>query len=204
MAELLPMFPLNNGLVPGAILPLHVFEPRYLEMMDRCVEADGRFGVVLISRGSEVGGGEQRYDVGTVASILGAQDLDDGVRLVVGRGERRLRVVEWLEDDPFPQAMVEELSDGDVPDDPPSRDRLDRAFARGIGLLSELGVDVGTARELSSDTNTAIYQAVALMPIEALDRQLLLETDDGATRLSTAVEMVEASNELLEAQLGSA
>ena len=200
-AELLPMFPLNNGLVPGAILPLHVFEPRYLEMIDRCLAADGRFGVVLIARGFEVGGGDQRYDVGTLTSIVGSQELDEGFRLVVGRGERRLRVIEWLEDDPYPQAMVEILDDGQPPDDADLRARLDRAFTRGLGLLSEMGVDTAATAELSSDANVAAYQAVALMPIEAIDRQRVLELDDASARLATAAELVEASNELLEAQL---
>lgn len=202
MPEVLPMFPLNAGLIPGALLPLRVFEERYLRLLDDCLASDREFGVVLISRGSEVGGGDQRYDVGTVASIIGLQEQDDGTRLVVGRGTARLRVEEWLEDDPYPRAVVERLEDrGDVSDQALTH-RLERAFARGLGLISEMGVDVGAAPDLPDDPAAAVYMAIAMLPIEALDRQRLLEMDDIAERLEAAVEVVEDANELLAVQLG--
>ena len=72
------MFPLGTVLFPHAVLPLHVFEPRYRVMMRRCIDGDGEFGVVLIERGSEVGGGDARFDVGTIARIVQAAELDDG------------------------------------------------------------------------------------------------------------------------------
>ncbi len=202
MAELLPMFPLNAGLIPGAILPLRIFEDRYQQMLDDCLDADREFGVVLISRGSEVGGGEQRYDVGTVVSILGLQEREDGTRMVVGRGTGRLRVEEWLEDDPYPRAMVVRLEDRGAVSDDDLRQRLDRGFARGLGLLAEMGVDVGTAPELPDDASAAAFMAIAVLPIEALDRQRLLEMDDVGERLAAAVEVIEDANELLAVQLG--
>ncbi len=75
----------------------------------RCLAADGEFGVVLIARGSEVGGGDQRTDVGTVARIANVAELDDGRLLVVATGVRRVRVEEWLPDDPYPCAVVADL-----------------------------------------------------------------------------------------------
>src|SRR5664279_5050613 len=107
------MFPLLTVLFPGAGLPLHVFEDRYRSLMADCLEQDGEFGVVLIARGSEVGGGDQRVDVGTVARIANVAELDDGRMLVVATGVRRVRVAEWLPDDPYPRAVVADLPDSD-------------------------------------------------------------------------------------------
>ena len=86
-------------------LPLHVFEPRYRVMMRHCLDGDREFGVVLIERGSEVGGGDVRFDVGTLARIVQATELPDGrLRGRVRRRARGLRVERWLPDDPFPLA----------------------------------------------------------------------------------------------------
>ena len=135
----LGMFPLSTVLFPGAGLPLHVFEERYRTLMARCLEADGEFGVVLIARGSEVGGGDLRVDVGTVARIANVAELDDGRMLVVATGVRRVRVEEWLPDDPYPRALVE-----DLPDDACSVQRrvlaaAEASLRRLRSLLSELG-----------------------------------------------------------------
>ena len=89
----LPMFPLGSVLFPGQILPLHIFEPRYMEMMTDCLgeddEGDKLFGVALIERGSEVGGGDVRTNVGTAARIVSHRSLDGGRMAVLAVGERR-------------------------------------------------------------------------------------------------------------------
>ena len=121
------MFPLSAVLFPEAGLPLHVFEERYRTLMGRCLESDGEFGVVLITRGSEVGGGDQRVDVGTVARIANVAELDDGRMLVVATGVRRIRVEEWLPEEPYPLAVVE-----DVPDRPGAVPRRGTGQGRGI------------------------------------------------------------------------
>ena len=72
-----PMFPLGTVLFPHGVLPLRVFEPRYRAMVTHCLERDARFGVVLIERGSEVGGGDTRFHVGTVAQIVQAAFTPD-------------------------------------------------------------------------------------------------------------------------------
>src|SRR5262245_44996005 len=106
------MFPLGTVLLPGMLLPLHVFEPRYRALVRDCMAADeADFGVVLIERGSEVGGGDVRTDVGTRARILRAEELPDGRFGVVAAGLRRLRVRAWLDDDPYPRADVEDWPD---------------------------------------------------------------------------------------------
>src|SRR5437899_2300812 len=104
--RVLPMFPLGTVLFPHALLTLHVFEPRYRLMTERVLRADGEFGVVLIERGSEVGGGDMRFDVGTLSRVVRAQRLADGGYALATAGIRRIRVMRWLEDDPYPRAEV--------------------------------------------------------------------------------------------------
>src|SRR5215204_4326060 len=97
----LPMFPLGSVLLPGAVLPLHVFEDRYRELVRDCLAApEHEFGVTMIERGSEVGGGDQRSNVGTVARMAQVAELADGRYALVCIGTRRIRVVAWLPDDP--------------------------------------------------------------------------------------------------------
>ena len=106
-----PMFPLGSVLTPGMVLPLHVFEPRYRRLVGDCLEGDGEFGVVLIERGSEVGGGDVRSMVGTMAAIADSSALPDGRWAVVAVGTRRIAVEQWLDDDPYPRAVVRDWPD---------------------------------------------------------------------------------------------
>ncbi|MEI8240684.1 MAG: LON peptidase substrate-binding domain-containing protein, partial [Actinomycetota bacterium] len=92
----MPMFPLGSVLMPGRLLTLHVFEPRYLALVHACLDAEAHeFGVVLIERGNEVGGGEQRLDVGTVARMMEVAQTDDGRYAVLAIGTRRIVVPQW-------------------------------------------------------------------------------------------------------------
>src|SRR4051794_34879859 len=102
----LPMFPLGTVLLPGAVLPLHVFEPRYRALVADCLAGEPEFGVVLIERGSEVGGGDVRRDVGTVARIMEMTQLPGDRYALVTVGTRRIRVERWLDDEPYPRAEV--------------------------------------------------------------------------------------------------
>ena len=85
----IPMFPLGIVLFPTQLLPLHVFEPRYRAMTRDLLAGDGRFGVVLIERGNEVGGGDTRSDFGCVAQLVQAR-LEDRLLVVHGDHQREL------------------------------------------------------------------------------------------------------------------
>src|SRR5215207_8972442 len=125
------MFPLGSVLLPSTLLSLHVFEDRYRALARHCMAGDRRLGVVLIERGSDVGGGDVRFDVGTRAVIADAVELDDGRWILILVGEERVRVVRWLPDDPYPQAEVVEC--GDEPpgvEAPARRDELERLLLR--------------------------------------------------------------------------
>jgi Lon protease-like protein len=188
MAEM-AMFPLGMVLFPGAVLPLHVFEPRYRALVAHCLSTpDHEFGVVLIERGHEVGGGDVRTNVGTVARMVEVGELPDGRYALVTVGTRRLRVSDWLDDDPFPRAIVEHW-----PDEAPSSSPADLEAAyssvtatlrRVLALSAELGrAAVPATVELTSEPTLGAYQAAALAPLGPLDQQRLLAAPGPSERL---------------------
>ncbi len=199
----LPMFPLGNVLVPHALLPLHVFEPRYQAMMRDLLDGDREFGVVLIEKGHEVGGGEVRGELGTLARVLQAEEFDDGRWGVVSAGVHRLRVIEWLEDAPYPRAVVEELVDG-VPG-PDAHELVDQVRVRLSGLLAraaELGDPVPPATsEIADDPVVASYHATTLAPLGPYDTQRLLVIDDPEERLAALLEIFDDLDQELRLRL---
>ena len=202
----LPMFPLQSVVVPGMLLPLHVFEQRYRALVRDCLADDRELGVVLIERGSEVGGGDQRSSVGTIARILRAEELNDGRWAVIAAGERRLRVTEWLEDDPYPRAAIEEWPD------PPAGPEDAAAFADAAVLLRRLlaakaeldEVAPPPTIELADDPLLGTYQILAVAPIGAFDRQALLCANGPTERLAMLDGVLRDELEVLNARRGGA
>ena len=184
------MFPLGSVLFPSAFLPLHVFEPRYREMVRACLAGDREFGVVLISRGSEVGGNDVRTVIGTVARIIEATELQDGRWALAAVGTRRIRVQAWLPDDPYPEAEVEHWDD-----EPFTATAADVyadvliALRRVLALKAEVGdAAVEATIELADDPMLGSYQASAVSPFGPADQQRLLcaaGTDERLTMLAT-------------------
>jgi uncharacterized protein len=197
------MFPLGSVLFPHAVLPLHVFEPRYRQMTEECMAGDGTFGVVLIERGSEVGGGDVRFDTGTVARIVQAGRFDDGRYAIVAVGVSRLRVRAWLPDEPYPLAEIEVVDDAPSP---PALHRLDevtRLLTRVRALHAELGAPIAPdpVQLSSEDAARASFEACAVAPLGPLDAQALLELDDPATRLDRLVELLGEEERVLSFRL---
>jgi uncharacterized protein len=196
------MFPLGTVLFPHAVLPLHIFEPRYQALTERCLAADSTFGVVLIERGSEVGGGDQRFTVGTRTRIVQAEHLDDGRWVLVTVGETRLRVHRWLPDDPYPLAEVEGLDDPAGTDDAGLVPEIERRLQRVLALRAELG-EPGAAIDVSlaPDPVQASFQASALAALGPMDAQQLLEIDDAEQRLRTLAARLDEHVAVLEFRL---
>lgn len=180
------MFPLGTVLLPGMFLPLHVFEPRYRVLVHDCLAGTPEFGVALIERGQEVGGGDSRFSVGCVARILEAGELPDGRFALATLGVRRIRVRTWLPDDPYPFAEVEEWPDPPAVDG--DREQLDAVTSdlrRVLALAAELGDIVSSAAgvDLADDVEVASYQLAGLTPVGPLDRLTLLAAPTVRERL---------------------
>jgi Lon protease-like protein len=160
-------------------------------------------GVVLIERGREVGGGDQRVGTGTLARVLEHRQLPDGRWLALCAGTGRLRVVEWLPDDPFPQAEVEELSEPEWDlDDAVALEAAERLVRETIALAAELGeAGVPANLQLADDPALRVWQLCAVAPLGPFDRQRLLEATRGV-RLATLLDEVADVKQMLAFRLG--
>jgi len=206
MGYTLPMFPLSNVVFPFMLLPLHIFEDRYRALMSDLKQTDEpEFGVVLIQRGWEVGGGEERADLGTAVRLLDAEEIEGGRWVAVSAGIRRIRVTKWLPDDPYPLAVVEDVKDLEVSDDGEQlRDTAFHLVRKVAALQAELGEPGAPIDfELAADPAIASYQAAALSPIGPLDAQRLLVIDDPTSRLWELTEMLREQIDSLELQLAA-
>jgi Lon protease-like protein len=203
-AQELPMFPLGSVLLPSTAIALHIFEPRYRAMARHCVDGDGRLGVVLIERGSEVGGGDVRFDVATAARVAEAVELPDGRWAIAVVGEGRIRVRRWLDEDPYPRAEVVPCDDRPAgPGAAARRDELDRLLRRVLALRSELGEGAAADGpvELDPDPEAATWQAVALAPLGPMDAQRVLSTDGVDERLDLVLAMLDEEAVVLAQRL---
>ena len=215
MATPLPMamFPLQSALLPDEDLPMQIFEPRYTALIRDCMrDDDPRFGVVLISHGREVGGGDVRCDVGTVARITDCVDLAGSGRFVLRcqTGER-IRVCDWLPDDPYPRAMVQAWPD--EPGEPVTARQLEEledrvmalferiADARGVPLPDRVTLLGGDKAGPDFTAGQRLFALAARIPIGTADQYTVLSAPSAADRLAALSEAVDAVAELVEFQL---
>ncbi|MGH9134149.1 MAG: LON peptidase substrate-binding domain-containing protein [Ilumatobacteraceae bacterium] len=190
----MPMFPLGTVLLPGGVLPLHVFEPRYRQLVVDLLANDvddPEFGVTMIERGREVGGGDDRAAVGVIGRVVQIEALDDGRYALLAVGTHRFRVNAWLPDDPYPLADIDVWPDNDV--DEPGLGELiagARARIRDVQMrVAKLGEAPAAARaddvepEISDDPLLATYHLAGIAPLGPADRYRLLCADSPRQRL---------------------
>jgi Lon protease-like protein len=190
----MPVFPLNVVLVPGLVLPLHIFELRYREMVEQLLaqpESGGReFGIIGIrdGRSVEIDGLQALYDVGVVASLREVEALDDGRYNIVTSGTRRFRLRELDDSRPLLQAEVDLLEDLDDPDDVVLAATVRSAFDRYRMLLGArlLITSEAPAERLPSDPGALAYLVTAAMVLPNSERQQLLAAPSTSQRLSVA------------------
>lgn len=195
----LAMFPLGSVLLPGMLLPLHVFEERYRTMIERVLDGDGSFGVTLIERGSEVGGDDVRAPVGCLARILDAEQQPDGRWHLVAVGTDRIRVDEWLADDPYPRAVVSTLPDSEHwrPASDWWAETVD-AFETLMALVERVsGGMVAPRVTLVDDPAVATFQMAAVAPIGPLDRYRVLCGDHVGVRRDVLMDAFEHATVLV-------
>ena len=195
----MPMFPLGSVLFPYMPLQLRVFEERYLVMLARVLDSSpAEFGIVLIERGQEVGGGERRFSIGTVARITQLEAPESYLGLVV-QGERRIEVTEWMPENPHPLATVRELPDLEWDDSLlPRREQAERLVRRTLSLASEFADQEWSPDvALSHDPTAAAWQLAAIAPVGPIDQITLLRSDSMAALLGNILELTEAAAESL-------
>jgi len=203
------MFPLERAMLPGEELPLRIFEPRYSAMVADCLAMDDpAFGVVLIAAGREVGGGDARSDVGTMAHITEVSEFGDGrYRLNCVMAER-IRVVEWQPDNPYPRAAIQEWPD--EPGAPVGADAIRDIEDAMIALFERIarargaevsGRDIVAGADAAPDAAMWLYALTTRLPMGQADRYSVLAAPTVAARVTALREAVETVSALVEFQL---
>ncbi|MFN3707235.1 LON peptidase substrate-binding domain-containing protein [Microcella sp.] len=195
----MPMFPLGSVLFPYMPTALRIFEERYIVMLSEILgDEPAEFGIVLIERGSEVGGGEQRFPVGTVARITQVQTSDGFIGLVA-QGDRRIEVTAWRPDDPYPLADVRELPSVSVDDEVlPLMAEVEKVVRATIAQASEfMEVPWPADIQLDDDPRASIWQLAAIAPLGPLDQQKLLRSETAEQLLTATRELTLEAAEML-------
>ena len=191
MSETLPLFPLGTVLYPGLLLPLHVFEERYRQLVrDLLTGPEPRtFGVIAIREGRETGpnGIVTLYEIGCTATLRQATELDDGRYDLVTVGTQRFLLTGTDDTRPYLQGQVELLGEetGDESGAVLAARSVQDAFRTYLGALAERGVTQVSVPELPDDPVLLSYLVAASMVIDLRDKQALLAEPDALHRLVT-------------------
>ncbi len=179
--SLLPLFPLDVVLFPGAPLPLHIFEPRYKEMMTECLEQKKPFGMVRAKENAVA-------EVGCSAVILNVmKKYEDGRLDISSEGRQRFAIVELNHDRPFLQAEVTWFED----DEPAPIDGKDAETA--IQLHQQLFAVLGQDAEIDAEKRPLSFQLANLLPVDLDFKQAILEMKSEAERIETLIEYYKAT-----------
>lgn len=182
----LPLFPLHSVLFPHLPVQLHVFEERYKVMINGCIDNGTPFGVVLIREGSEVGAPATPHDIGCVAIILEVERLKNGQMNLTAAGERRFRLLEYMEADlPYLIGRVEELAD--EIEDESNVGELHTLFTRYLALLAECIDEPMPEIPLPDDAATLSFCVAAVAMLTAEEKQRLLEMTRVSERVAEEV-----------------
>ena len=201
----LPLFPLGSVLFPGMLLPLHIFEPRYRLMVQRSLQTDTPFGIVLIKSGMEVGGPAEPHRIGTTARVVGTTPLPGGRSFIIARGERRFEIDRVDPDrEPYLVGDVRYLEE-DAGTDPSTEALADRVadaygqYLTGILAMSaEAHTDLPLGQLREGSPSDVSYRIAGGLGIDAAERQRLLETAGTGLRLESTLHLLERENTLLK------
>ena len=187
MARRLRLFPLNSVLFPGAVLNLHIFEPRYKQMINECLESGEGFGVTLIAEGAEAGDPNVLpHDVGSIAEIVDVQPLPFGRYFISTVGRNRFRIREVISREPYLIAEVDELEEpeqyGDREVDELLPAVLER-FEEYLAMLVEFSGQESTIDLPDDDPLSTSYLIGDMLQVAERVKQRLLELADTKARL---------------------
>lgn len=182
----IPLFPLSTVLFPGGLLPLRIFEARYLDMISECMREQKGFGVCAIRSGSEVGRAANCHAIGTLATVQDFDRDEDGLLAVVARGERRFRVIQRrVEENQLARATVEWLDDSDDAALPDAHTAMADFLAQ---LLKHAGAPFAGMETHYGSCAWVAGRLAELLPFALADKQRLLEMDVALDRLDVLYE----------------
>jgi Lon protease-like protein len=185
----IPLFPLRTVLFPQGLLPLRIFERRYLDMIRTVMRDDSGFGVLLIRTGAEVGDVAELADVGTFARVADFDQLPDGLLKIVARGEKRFRVLRReMQPDGLHVGEVRWLAEANRP---VGIEEFPELSATLVRALADLGDDYPAGKLQLDDAQWLAGHLGQLLPAPAGVRQKILEADSALQRL----QMIEALRE---------
>ena len=198
----IPLFPLPVVLFPGTPLPLHIFEPRYRQMLADCVGGDSRFGIVFRPEGTEETDLEHGR-VGCVAEVDDAQTLPDGRSNVIVHGVRRFALQRFVAS-PAPYHVAEVAEYEDLPEDSAMLDsiaaRVRELFARVGRAARSLADDSDPLPTLPDEPESLSFGIAALIDIEAPRRQEILVSRLASERLTTVESLLSSAVDSLESR----
>jgi Lon protease-like protein len=178
----LGLFPLPLVLVPTERIPLHIFEPRYRELIGECAETDGEFGLVLATGDGAV------HEIGTRARVAAViETLDDGRLNVVVEGGSRFRLLELTRGRSFQTGLVEDVFDDDEPVDEDDAERAIKVF-RDLAAAAESDVDVPDA-----DSPDLVWELAARVDFGVEPKQEILASTSPPDRMRRLVELLRVS-----------
>ncbi len=177
----IPIFPLNTVLFPEGILPLRIFEARYIDMVSESMRAQTPFGICLITQGNEVGVPAEFHPVGTLAHIIDWEQHEDGLLGITVQGGRRFQVINR-------RIRKNNLQEGDIElIDEYDDEELPVEFQLLADLLQQIAdrfrLSHLTEKERYLDANWVSCRLAELLPLDMSDKQILLEKDDPIDRL---------------------
>lgn len=182
-AHEISLFPLHTVLFPEMPLPLHIFEPRYREMIGLCLADDRRFGVVLIRSGAEVGAPAVPFEVGTVAEIAEVQQHEDGRLNLLTIGRERFRILQLTQRAPYLRGVVELIDDPAAAEPEQVRDAA-RLFRQYLEHFRTMTGQEPFDLELPEQPDRLSYLIGAALQIPAAELQALLELPGARARLN--------------------
>jgi Lon protease-like protein len=184
----IPLFPLNVVLFPGMVLPLHIFEPRYRQMISDCQQQGLEFGVVLVQPES-IFLREEPYSIGTMAEIRDLDRLEDGRLNIIAMGTRRFRILSQHRKKPYLSGLVEPYEDVSGPlEDLLFADRQARAlFTDYIELLLKAANEKNVETDLPADPEDLSYFIAYFLDLEKEQQQHFLELTSTLQRLKEEI-----------------